>query len=88
MALKATKNRVPESITGIAGMMEMDESEVRAWPYFEDVRAAIKDYNLGCLTKQRLFSRLNDIAIKNSVDKLMHYSEGIACLETSIKLSY
>jgi len=88
MALKATKNHVPESVTGIASMMEMDAAEIRAWPYMNEVRAAIKDYNLGALDKQRMFTRLNDIAVKNSADELVHYAEGIENLITSIRLSY
>ena len=88
MALKATKNRVPESVTGIAKMMEMDTAEIRAWPHMNEVRAAIKDYNLGALDKSRLFTRLNDIKIKNSAEQLVHYSQGIENLETSVRLSY
>lgn len=88
MALKATKNHVPESITGIAKMMEMDTAEIRAWPHFDEVRAAIKDYNICYITKQRLISRLNDIAVKNSADELAHYAAGIENLTTSIRLSY
>ena len=91
MALKATKNRVPESITGIAKMMEMDTAEIQAWPYFNNVRAAIKDYNLGWLTKQRLISHLEDIAVENHVSekKLEHYAKAITeNLITSIRLSY
>lgn len=89
MALKATKNRVPESITGIAKMMEMEPAEIRAWPHLEEVRMAIKDYNLGALTKQRFISRLNDIAVKNSADEFVHYAEGITeNMLTSIRLSY
>lgn len=88
MALKATKNRVPESITGIANMMEMDTAEIRPWPHFDEVRAAIKDYNIGYITKQQLISRLNDIAVKNSADEFAHYALGIENLQTSIRLSY
>jgi len=88
MALKTTKNRVPESVTGIAGMMEMDAAEIRAWPHLDEVRTAIKDYNIGYITKQQLNSRLNDIALKNSADELLHYAEGIENLQTSIRLSY
>ncbi len=88
MALKTTITHVPESITGIAKMMEMDTAEVRAWPCFKEVRDAIKDYNIGYITKQRLISRLNDIAVKNSADELAHYAMGIENLQTSIRLSY
>lgn len=88
MALKATKTRVPESITGIAKMMEMDSAEIRAWPHMNEVRTAIKDYNIGYINKQRLLSRLNDIAVKNSADELSHYAQGIENLKTSIRLSY
>ncbi len=88
MTFKATKNRVPVSITGIAGMMEMDASEIRVWPHFDEVRTAIKDYNIGYITKQQLASRLNDIAVKNSADEFAHYAVGIENLQTSIRLSY
>lgn len=88
MALKATKNRVPESITGIAKMMEMEPAEIRAWPNLDEVRTAIKDYNIEFITKQRLISRLNDIAVKNSADEFVHYAKGIENLTTSIRLSY
>ena len=88
MALKATKTRVPESITGIAKMMEMETAEIRAWPHLKDVRDAIKDYNLGYIIKQRLVSRLNDIATKNSEDNLIHYAMGIENMITSINLTY
>ena len=89
MALKATKNRVPESVNGIAKMMEMEPAEIRAWPHLEEVRTAIKDYNLGALTKQRFISRLNDIAIKNSAEQFKHYAYGITeNMLVSIRLSY
>lgn len=91
MALKATKNHVPESVTGIAKMMEMDAAEIRAWPYLEEVRTAIKDYNIGFIVKQRLLSRLEDIALKNhnSENKLQHYAQAITDnLMVSIRLSY
>ena len=88
MALKATKTRVPESVNGIANMMEMDTAEIQAWPHMNEIRAAIKDYNLGALDKQRLLTRLNDIKNKNSVDGLTHYADGIENLETCIKLGY
>lgn len=91
MALKATKNRVPESVTGIAKKMEMDASEIRSWPYLEEVRTAIKDYNIGYITKQQLLSRLNDIAVKNAdpEKKLQHYAIAITeNLMASIKISY
>ena len=91
MALKATKNHVPESITGIAKMMEMDTAEIQAWPHFDEVRAAIKDYNIGYITKQRLISCLEDIALKNhnSESNLRHYADAITeNLLTTIRLSY
>lgn len=91
MALRTTKNRVPESVTGIAKMMEMEPAEIRVWPYLDEVRTAIKDYNIGFISKQRLISRLNDIAIKNnnSAEKLQHYATAITeNLLVSIRLSY
>ena len=88
MALKTTKTRVPVSVTGVAKMMEMDTAEVRAWQHFAEVRTAINDYNLDYITKQRLISRLTDIATKNSADDLVHYSIGVENLATSIRLSY
>ncbi|MBQ8043457.1 MAG: hypothetical protein IJ272_04835 [Clostridia bacterium] len=88
MASIATKNKVPVSVTGIARMMEMDVAEVRNWPHFEEMRDALKDYNLGALTKQRLITRLNDISIKCANDGIYHYSTGIDNAITSIRLSY
>lgn len=91
MALNATKNRVPESITGIANMLELDAAEVQAWPYLSEVRTAIKDYNIGYVSKQILLSRLENIAVKNSGSeaKLQHYADAITeNMMPCIKLSY
>lgn len=91
MALKATTNRVPQSITGIANMMEMDTAEIQAWPYLSEVRMAIKDYNIGYIAKQILLSRLEDIAVKNSSSEknLQHYADAITeNMLPCIKLSY
>ncbi len=89
--MTCTKTKAPESATGIAKLMEMDVAEVRAWPFLEEVRSAIKDYNLGYITKQRLLSQLENIAIKNQNSELnlQHYAAAITeNLVTSLRLSY
>lgn len=82
------KRKAPIGVSGIARLMKMDEAEVREWPYFNEMCEALKDYNLGVLTKQNLITQLNDISIKCANDQIYHYSTGIDNAVKSIQLSY
>lgn len=82
------KHKVPISIKAIAKLMNMLEAEVREWPYLENMRDALKDYNFGVFTKQQLVEKLNDISVKCAEAQIYHYSQGIDKAVETIKVNY
>lgn len=56
--------KLPIGVKGIAEIMEMEESEVRAWPFFDQMRETFKDYNFGMLTKDAVILKLLSISEK------------------------
>lgn len=82
------KTKLPEGLTGIAEMMEMDKAEVREWPFFKELRALFKDYNLRALQKDALISKLYDISLQCANKKIYHYSTGVENAISTIKTCY
>ena len=77
--------KLPESRTAIAKMMGVTKEEAMAWPYFEDVRNAFKDFNLGVLHKEGIICKLNTIMAKCNYE---HYRNGIGNIISTIKRCY
>lgn len=82
------KTKLPEGLTGIAEIMEMNKEEVQAWEFFKEVRQLFKDYNFKVLTKDSLIAKLYDISCKCANKQIYHYSTGIDNAVLAIKTCY
>lgn len=80
--------KLPEGLTGISKLMNMEKEEVRAWPYYTEVVSLFKDYNLRALRKERLIEKLSDISDKCTEEQIEFYSVGISNAISSIKVCY
>lgn len=81
-------NKVPVGLTSIARLMGMEKEEILAWPYFEEMRDSMKDYNLKAITKEQLIGCLEGISIKCANDQIYHYSTGIDKAISTLKTVY
>lgn len=82
------KTRIPEGLTQISEMMGMLKEEVRAWPYYKQMRSLIKDYNLGAISKDFLVEQLYKISLQCADDAIYHYSTGVEKAIAIIKACY
>lgn len=82
------KIKLPEGLTGIAQMMEMDKEEVRSWEFYNEVRDLFKDYNFRVLNKETLIAKLYDISVKCANKQIFHYSTGIDNIISAIRMLY
>ena len=80
--------KVPVGIKSLAQMMAMEEVEVRFFPKTEDVRALLKDYNFGMLSKPKLLEKLDALRDECLEGNFDTYAEGIASLKSSIQYHY
>ena len=88
MALKTLKAKVPAGLNSIARLMEMDVAEIQAWPHFNEMQSAMKDYNLNAIGKEQLIGRLEEISIKCAEAQIYHYSTGIDKVISAIRVAY
>ena len=86
--MQMIKTRLPEGITGIANLMGMSREEVRAWPYYTEVRGLFKDYNLRALKRENLIEKLYDVSLRCANSGIYHYSTGIEKAIASIRTFY
>lgn len=86
--MQITKTKLPEGLTGIANLMGMTKDEVRAWPYFANVRALFNDYNLGVLSKECLVDGLIDVSVKCAEDGIHYFSTGVDKAVNTIRVCY
>ena len=77
--------KLPEGIEGIASLLQLDVSELRAWPFFEHLRNAIKDYNLSSRADSKDNFLLEIARIK---EKSSDYKEELHAFATHIKYQY
>lgn len=80
--------KLPEGLTGIAGIMEMKKEEIQAWEFYKEVRQLFKDYNFQVLNKERLISKLTDISLQCANKQIYHYSTGIDNAVSAIRACY
>ena len=62
------KTKLPEGLSGIAEIMEMDKEEIRVWEFYKEVRSLFKDYNFNVLNKEKLTSKQHDTFKNNKID--------------------
>lgn len=82
------KTKLPEGLTGIAEMMEMEKEEIRAWEFYKEVRNLFKDYNFKVLDKEKLTSKMLAISEQCANKAIYHYCQGIDNAICAIKACY
>ena len=82
------KMKLPEGLTGIADIMEMQKEEIREWEFYKEVRDLFKDFNFKVLSKDNLINKLLLISEKCANKTIYHYSEGIDNAIATIKACY
>lgn len=82
------KAKLPEGSNGIANLMGMQKEEVRAWPYYTEVRSMFKDYNLKVLSKEQLVEKLIGVSVKCAEDGIHYFSTGVDKAIGTIRICY
>ena len=86
--MQGIKTRLPEGLSGIAKLMELDKAELRAWPYYKEVVNLFKDYNFGVLKKEKLIEKLSEISAKSRNDGGCYFAMAVETLEGKVKVCY
>ena len=86
--MQSIKTKLPQGLTGISNLMELDKSEVRAWPYYKEVATLFKDYNFGVLKKEKLLEELSQISLKCRNDDTWYFAMALERLTKKVKLCY
>lgn len=80
--------KIPEGVTSISELMEMEKEEILAWPYYPEFVSLVKDYNLKAIKKPVLLERLLDLSVRCAEDRIYHYSTGLDKAIFKIKAFY
>ena len=83
---KTTK--VPTNSQAIADMMKMSVDEVRNFPFIQDIKDILRDYNFGVVNKKDVEDKLIYISLKCAEKEIYYFSTGVEKLLQHIKVRY
>ena len=80
--------KLPEGLTEIAKIMQMEKEEIMAWPHLNELREVFRDYNMHSISKGVLLERMEEISQKCKDEKMEFHFEGMSKAIIAVKAFY